>query len=100
MIGHIYGRCSLLADSDRPHVFIKEIQLQVSYLLDEIKKTSLGLPVRSQQKMLEVKKNLSDGIKYYRTFAEKLLKEKQERFLEALQELNQEIEKICLEPSS
>jgi len=68
MVGHIYGRCSLLANSDRPHMFVREIQLQVNYLIDEIKKTSLGLPGRSQKKMTEVKENLIAGINYYRRY--------------------------------
>lgn len=97
IVDHIYGRCSSFIDSDRPHVFIKELQLHVRYLVDEIKNGSLGLPVRSQQKMAEVKKNLLEGIDYYKNIAKELLQEKQEKFLESLQELSQEIDKISLE---
>jgi len=97
MIGHVYGRCSLLVDNDRPHVFIREIQLQINHLLSEIKNTSLGLPARSQQKLAEVKINLNSGIEYYKTIAKELLKEHQEKFLQALQEIHGEIDKICLE---
>lgn len=96
MVNHIYGRCSLLVNHERPHMFIKELQLQVSYLLGEIKNASLGLPARSQQKLVEVKKNLSSGIEYYRTIARELLQEQQGKFLLALQDLRNKIEEISL----
>lgn len=100
MIDHIYGKCSLLVDSERPHILIKELQLQVNHLVAEIRNTSLGLPARSQQKLAEVKENLSKGIEYYRTIAKELLAEQQEKFLEALENLSSEVNQICLVPSA
>lgn len=99
MIDHIYGRCSLLVDNDRPHLFIREIQLQVSHLLMEIKNTSLGLPARSHQKLAEVKTNLSSGIEYYKAIVQELFKDHQDRFLQALQELHNEIDRIYITPA-
>ncbi|MDR1056971.1 MAG: hypothetical protein LBL17_00070 [Coxiellaceae bacterium] len=96
MIDHIYGRCSLLVNDERPHVFINELQLQVNYLLNEVRNASLGLPARSQRKLAEVKKNFSTGIEYYRTIAKELLEEQRGKFLEVLEELSYEINKICL----
>lgn len=96
MINHIYGRCSLLATENRPHMFIRELQLQIDYLLSEIKKSSLGFPARSQQKLDEVKRNLSEGVEYYRTIAKEIFQENQEKFLQSLQELSDEIDKIRL----
>lgn len=94
MVNHIYGRCSLLANSDRPHMFIREIQLQINYLLDELKKSSLGLPIRSKQKIDEVIVNIAKGIDYYQNFAKQVLKKHQEKFLNALQELQTELKKL------
>ncbi len=96
MINHIYGRCSLLIDNGRPHMFIKELQLQVDYVLGEIKNASAGLPARSQQKLAEVKDNLSSGIEYYRGLASNLLKDQQENFLQSLAELDREVKNIHL----
>lgn len=96
MVNHIYGYCSLLVDAGRPHMFIKELQLQVNYLLSEFKNLSLGLPARSRQKLADVKQNLSEGIEYYRGFAKELLQDQQEKFLQALEALYFEIEKINL----
>ena len=97
MIDHIYGRCSLLMHDERPHMFIREIQLQVNYLLREIKNASVGLPARSKQKLVEVKENLIKGIDYYQEFAKEKLKEQQEGFLLALRDLQDEIDNIRLD---
>ncbi len=96
MVNHIYGRCSLLIDQGRPHMFIKDLQLQVSHLLSEIKGASLGLPARSQKKLAEVKENLNQGIDYYRGLATSLLKEQQTKFLQALEEFYKELDSVCL----
>ncbi len=97
MVGHIYGRCSLLVGKDRPHVFIKEIQLHLANLLNEIKDASLGMPARSEQKLQEVKKNLLAGIEYYQSFAKEVINDHLDSFLKALHELSLEIERISLE---
>lgn len=96
MVAHIYGRLSLLTNPDRPHLFISELRLQINYLLGEIKNISLGLPGRSQQKLREVKDNLSKGITYYQNFAKEKFTEHQEKFLSALQELQKELEAILI----
>lgn len=99
MVNHIYGYCSLMISNERPHMFIREIQLQIEYLVDEVKNASQGLPARSQQKLCEVKENICAGISYYRQNVALIVKEQQEKFLGALQLLQNEIEKLglCLE---
>lgn len=95
MIDHIYGRASLLTnDEDRPHMFLQEIRLQIDYFLDELKNTSLGLPVRSQQKLALVKENLLEGMRYYQEFAKKIFQDKCEKALEMLKILQAEVESI------
>ncbi|MEI8055587.1 MAG: hypothetical protein WCH10_06305 [bacterium] len=97
MVDHIYGRYSLLVNNERPHMFIREIQLQVNYLFNEIKNASVGLPARSQQKLIEVKENLKSGIEYYQKFAKESLVEQRDNFLLALHELQNEIDGICFD---
>lgn len=94
MIGHIYGRFSLLVNADRPHMFIREIQLQMDYLFNEIKKASQGFPKRSHQKLCEVKENLSQGLEYYQLIAKEVFKEKQEKFVGSLHSLQEELKKF------
>lgn len=97
MVGHIYGRCSLLASDDRPHMFIRETQIQINYLVNEIKNASAGLPARSQQKLAEVKETISNGINYYRKLVTEVIKEQQEKFLFSLQKLQNEVDSISVD---
>lgn len=94
MVGHIYGRFVLIENKQRAHLFIREIQLQLEHLLHEIKNASLDLPARSKQKMLEVKNNLLQGIKYYKNLAQETLLDQQQKFIATLQDLEKEIENV------
>jgi len=104
MVNHIYGRCSLLANKERAHMFITELRLQINYLANEVKKASCGLPVRSQQKLVAVRENLSEGIKYYqeltKTKAREMFKEmfaeQQEGFIKSLMDLQRELDELFL----
>ena len=42
MVGHIYGRISLLGGADRPHMFLRELALYVDYLRNELAKQEIG----------------------------------------------------------
>jgi len=94
LVDHIYGRVSLLANNGRSHMFLTELKLQINYLADELKKSALGLPTRSSQKLTEVKENLMQGIAYYQRLATEVLKDKQEKFLKTLYLLQKEISSI------
>lgn len=99
IIDHIYGRCSLLANKERPHAFIRELELQISYMVNELKGAARGWPVRTRDKLLEVKNNLSEGIKYYQCLVRakgEAFKEQREVFLRRLTELQEELDEIFL----
>lgn len=94
MVGHIYGRLSLLADSDRPHVFIRELSLYVDYMRRELLKESEGLLDRTAKYFEDFKHNLHTGIEYYQELAEQFSQEQKEKFLNDLDALFEEIEKV------
>ncbi len=94
MVSHIYGRLSLLTDSDRPHMFIRELMLYIDYLRRELQKVSEGLLDRTTKYFLDFKKNLIAGIEYYRCLAEQFSLEQRERFLRELDVLFKEIDDI------
>ena len=100
MVGHIYGRLSLLTNPDRPHMFIREISLYVDYLRDELQRASDGLLDKSTKSFREFKQNLNDAIEYYKSLAEKISSEQRERFLRELDALFEEIEKVLPEPAT
>ena len=64
MTDYIYGRTNSLARSDRPHMFIKELQLYVDYIKEQIAET-----VDPDNKFIRYcktfSKNLLGGIAYY-----------------------------------
>ena len=71
MTDHIYGRTDILGDGDRPHMFIKELMLNVDYL----KEQAMDLNENDKKKVKDVigfSKQLLIGIEYYRSMAHKI----------------------------
>ena len=97
MVGHIYGRISLLTNPDRPHMFISELMIYVAYLRRELQKASEGLLDRTAKRFLDFKQNLITGIEYYRCLAEQFSLEQRERFLQELDALFKELDNILPE---
>ncbi len=94
MVDHIYGRISLLTDSDRPHMFIKELKLYVEYIRKEAEQYKLELSNRTPKYFRDFKVNIKDGIEYYRTLIEDFIDEQRERFLTELDALSEELDTI------
>jgi len=97
MIGHIYGRISLLTESERPHMFIREIGLYVEYLLKELDHFSAGIRLRKLSYYEEFKDNLLHGIQYYQDQFKDFVSEHQDRFAKDLLVLKNQIESIRVE---
>lgn len=104
MVGHIYGRLSLLTNSKRPHMFIRELKIYIDNFRKEIERYSLELSTRTPKYFLEVKENLLKGIEHYRRTANEFTKEIHTKFLGELKALHDELESIFLtelaEPST
>ncbi|SHN25576.1 hypothetical protein SAMN04488057_11438 [Cyclobacterium lianum] len=65
MVDHIYGKASLSLDAERPHLFIKELQLYMQYLKTEVSKSFAGNNSKHEAYLDKFRKNLSEGIQYY-----------------------------------
>lgn len=96
MVGHIYGRLSLLEGVDRPHMFIEELKIYVGYLRGEAEKCSLGLSSRQPKYFLEFKENLLQGIGYYRQLSGEFAEQRGDPFRRDLKALQVELEEILL----
>jgi hypothetical protein len=94
MVSHIYGRLSLISESNRSHMFIKELSLYVDHLRSEIQKASEGLIDRTSKNFQDFKSNLLSAIEYYQNLAEQFSAEQKEKFLSDLDTLFEEIEKV------
>ena len=94
MVGHIYGRMSLLRDSDRPHMFLTELALYVDYLRQELAKQKIGVASNPPGYFCEFVANLLGGIDYYRPLANRLAGASQARFIEQLDALQREVRSL------
>ncbi len=94
MVGHIYGRLSLLTKPDRPHMFIKEMMINIEFLAEEIHKLSIGVTGNAPAYIVEFKENLLSGIDYYRSLAELFVEDKKKKFLADLQVQRDAIERL------
>jgi hypothetical protein len=65
MVGHIYGKTSVLADGYRPNMFIKELQLYVEYFNKEVNNLPKDATKAAIKKRDAFKNNLLEGIAYY-----------------------------------
>lgn len=98
MVGHIYGRINILnRNRPRPHVFINELRLYIHYLRSLILKASDEMTVKEAEYFSEFRKNLAEGIQYYRNLVAHFLEESEqsrESFLRELEVLAKELEGI------
>src|SRR3989338_11023486 len=100
MIGHIYGRLNLLEGVARPNMFIKELQLNIEYFIKEVKKIAPEPTQRQIEYVNEFKKNLLEGMEYYRELFPKMIEETESyraQTLAQLQEFKERLESFIAE---
>ena len=105
---HIYGRANLLSRSDRPNMFVKELDLYLDYLKNKIDETSSSLNKKQEKYLLNFSKNLDEGISYYQNIFESTkdkFKDAKENILaelnsskESLKNLQYKIEQLTGKP--
>lgn len=66
MLGHIYGRINLLDQVKRPHMFIKELNLYIDYLQEDIKEQLKNFSDKKIKQLNGFKEQLAEGIGYYK----------------------------------
>lgn len=90
---HIYGRCSILNMPERPHMFIKELLLNVKYLKEQVEEIA-----EANEKILKPLvsfcHNLLTGISYYRNLSECIVRQAKDAFVQQLQYCEDEALKI------
>lgn len=100
MVDHIYGKIDLLKLSfNRPNLFIKELRLYVDYFKSMIARCIPVLNKKDIAHFDEFKKNLLDGIEYYKTLQHQFRAESaqfREKFNADLLKLREELEKSVI----
>jgi len=65
MTNHIYGRENRISRTDRPNMFVKELNIYLDYLKDKIDDLDEPLTKKEKNELLSFSKNLALGIQYY-----------------------------------
>jgi hypothetical protein len=66
MVSHIYGATDLLDKIKRPHMFIKELNLYIDYLQNDLQSQLKDLTEKKKKQLSKFKLQLQDGIAYYK----------------------------------
>jgi hypothetical protein len=98
MVAHIYGRINLITRKNRPHVFLREIEIYFDFLKKEIEDASLNIAQKGEKYFGEFQANLLAGIEYYREIADEFLSKEKNDFLAALETLRRDIQNVVAEP--
>ncbi|MEN8007750.1 MAG: hypothetical protein ABFS42_12090 [Candidatus Krumholzibacteriota bacterium] len=94
MVDHIYGRASLPLNSERPHMFLKEISLHLDRLKRDIDRRRKGLVEVKNMPSEEIRTNLMKGIRQYRDLASQMASDSKDAFLSKLDSLRGDLDKI------
>ncbi|HCR55159.1 MAG TPA: hypothetical protein DIW27_12135 [Cytophagales bacterium] len=75
MIDHIYGRINIIQHDDRPHMFMKELSLYVTYWTELLNEGKAIANKKKQDYIKTFYDNLINGISYYRDLTARLNEE-------------------------
>jgi hypothetical protein len=100
MVDHIYGRANVISRNDRPHMFVKELQLYINYLKDKLKESTAEMSGKQRDYFQNFSSNLRDGIEYYTGLFKNLKKnllDKKTSILNDLQACQQTLQHLEME---
>jgi len=72
MVDNIYGRTNTFNHSNRPHMFIKELDLYIDYMKTKLDEAKENFTVAQGRYLIKFGKNLEDGISYYNNLFDNL----------------------------
>jgi hypothetical protein len=94
MADHIYGRTNIIEHGNRPHMFITELNLYISYLKEQLENIEGSEGNDKQMKSFtEFSQNLEKGITYYRTLQNRFMTG-QEAFIVSLDNAQKDLHTI------
>jgi hypothetical protein len=91
MTDHIYGRANILVGLDRPHMFIKELKLNIDYLKEQSLE-AIATDVKKTKGVFDFARQLLTGIEYYRSISAEI--SRKDEFNNQLNNLESEIHSI------
>jgi hypothetical protein len=102
MVDHIYGRINIMTHQNRPHFFIKELQLYLAYLKEQIAGQAHLLQQAPSKQITGFANNLREGINYYAALFANLIgqQNQQTALAKALQQARNELDQLVPLPTS
>ena len=98
MTDHIYGRTDIIEDINRPHMFINELFIYISYLEKQLIKTPVATEDTKRNKYYRsYYEQLKNGIKYYRDMVSSsnpILDDIGEKFYKGLSQAESKLDKL------
>lgn len=79
MVGHIYGKISILNNYNREHMFVNELNLYIDYIKKEVSQLKKSFDVAKSKNIDKVILNLNESINYYKSKFELQLTEAEEK---------------------
>ncbi len=65
MVGHIYGRNNVISRTDRPNMFVKELNIYIEFLKDKVNEATTSFNKKQEKYLVTFAQNLKEGIQYY-----------------------------------
>jgi hypothetical protein len=72
MVDHIYGRHNIISRTDRPNMFIQELNMYINYLKERVEDITELLSKSQIKYFTSFHNNLSEGINYYKNLFPKI----------------------------
>ena len=97
MVDHIYGRINVITRTDRPNMFIKELNMYVDYLKNLAAEKTKPIEEKQKRYLAKFQTNLNEGIDYYKNMFSKSLANFQDiksKTLNELEYFEKEIKKL------
>ena len=94
MTDHIYGRSNIIQRTDRPHMFVKELELNIEYLKEQLETTDAKVAKDARK----YANTLMQGVVYYLNLADEIEPDeaRREYFILKLKEKEDELKKMNL----
>ncbi|MDO7171097.1 hypothetical protein [Mariniflexile sp. AS56] len=92
MTDHIYGRDNMVTRTDRPNLFIKELNIYIDYLNTKLDELKDSMNKKEEKYLLTFTMNMKEGVQYYQS----LFNELTDVFKSAKEDVLNELDKCTL----
>lgn len=100
MMDHIYGKVNIIERSDRPNMFVKELNIYINFLKEKMAEMSESVTNKQKNYLLAFVNNLDEGIIYYQNLFSELkysFEETKSRILADLEDSKEKVNSMISE---